>query len=156
MTKRKIAVVGSRTFPLPEVVWANLDLEQKAQAVVAGRAIVQRFVEHLTPREHVVISGGANGVDSWAAEFATERGITVIEMRANWKKHGKGAGLKRNSEIVLGSDDVIAFWDGQSKGTMDTIRKAHKMKRPYCVIGPDGAIKTAVTEDVYSEEASGE
>lgn len=154
MEKRKIAVVGSRTFPLPKDIWESLDLDAKAVAAQAGRAIVHGFIEHLSKRQHVVISGGAQGADSWAAEFAQERGIHTVEIRPNWKKYGRGAGFKRNKEIVLASDDVVAFWDGQSRGTLDTIRKAHKLKRPYCIIGPDGAVKLAVTEEVYA--AAGE
>ena len=149
MTKRSIAIVGSRTYPLPKVVWDSLDLVQKAEAAKMGRMFVSDFVDKLTPDQNVVISGGAQGVDTWAAEFAEARGITVVVMRANWKKYGAGAGFKRNGEIVLGADDVVAFWDGQSKGTLDTIRKAHNAKKPYAIIGPDNTAKLLVSEDMH-------
>lgn len=150
MTKRKIAVVGSRTFPLPAVIWDGLDLDMKADAANAGRALVSDFISHLSAGQHVIVSGGARGVDAWAEEFATERGIEVISIKPNWKKYGKSAGFKRNKEIVNEADDVVAFWDGQSRGTLDTVRKAHKAQKPYAIFGPDGEIKLAVTEEVYA------
>lgn len=153
MEKRKIAIVGSRTYPLPKHIWDNMELEAKDVAAAAGREFVKRFISHLSPSQHVVVSGGAEGVDSWAAEFAEERGITVVVIRPNWKKYGRGAGFKRNTEIVLAGDDVIAFWDGKSQGTLDSVKKAHKTHKPYCIFGPDGLVKVAVTEETYAEEA---
>lgn len=165
MTKRKIGIVGSRTFPLPKVIWENLDLEQKKHAADMGRAIVEGFVSHLAAGQHVVVSGGADGTDSWAVEFAEARGIETVVIRPNYKKHGRGATFKRNTEIVLASDDVLAFWDGASKGTLDTVRKAHKgvaatagsKKRrvPYAIIGPDGNVKLAVTDELIAASEEG-
>lgn len=152
MEKRNIAIIGSRTFPLPQHIFSKLEEEARAVAVETGREMVKRFVSHLTPGQHTVVSGGAAGVDSWAAEFAEERGITVVVIRPNWKKHGRGAGFHRNTEIVLAGDDVIAYWDGQSRGTLDSIKKAHKNMRPYCVFGPDGNVQVAVTEEQYQRE----
>lgn len=147
--KRRIAIIGSRTFPLPAIIWDDLDVGTQAEAAKAGRALVADFVSHLSPSQHIVVSGGARGVDSWAEEFAAERGIEVVSIKPEWKKYGKSAGFKRNKEIVANSDDVVAFWDGQSRGTLDTVRKAHKAQKPYAIFGPDGEIKLAVTEEVY-------
>lgn len=156
MEKRRIAIVGSRTFPLPSAIWDTLDLDQKNDAATAGRAIVLGFVEHLNSREHIVVSGGARGVDSWADEFAAARGIAVEVIKPDWKKYGKSAGFRRNKEIVAAADDVVAFWDGQSRGTLHSIRLAHKAHTPYCIIGPDGEVKLAVTEEVFAAaEAEG-
>jgi len=33
----------------------------------------------------------------------------------------------RNSEIVASAELVVAFWDGKSRGTADTIEKAQLM-----------------------------
>ena len=38
--------------------------------------------------------------------------------------HKRGA---RNTDIVTASDMVIAFWDGESHGTSNTINQARKM-----------------------------
>lgn len=31
------------------------------------------------------------------------------------------------------ADEIVAFWDGVSKGTMDTIRRAQLAGKPYTV-----------------------
>jgi hypothetical protein len=43
------------------------------------------------------------------------------------------AGLKRNTDIVNASDIILAFWDGQSRGTKDTITKATKAQKPLFI-----------------------
>ena len=70
-----------------------------------------------------IVSGGAPGPDSWAEEWAHKHKITVTVLRPNWAE-GRHAGLMRNTEIVRQADEVLAFWDGKSRGTKDTIRKA--------------------------------
>ena len=127
MAKRKIAIVGSRTFPFPPAILEALEPEAQALAVQTGRDMV----------------------DSWAAEFAEAAGIEVIVIRPEWKKYGRRAGFKRNGQIVDEADDVVAYWDGQSKGTIDTTRKAHKQEKPYVIFGPDGEPKLAVTKERF-------
>lgn len=100
---------------------------------------VRTFVKRL-PLDTVLISGGADGVDSWAAEAAQDHGLNTVIIRPNWKKYGKYAGLRRNNEIVLAADDVVAFWDMHSRGTWDTIKKALKYKRNLVVFNETGQI----------------
>lgn len=76
-----------------------------------------------------VISGGARGVDQRAAAAARQHGLTVREYPADWDRYGKRAGYLRNEEMVKAADMVIAFWDGQSRGTRHTIDLARKHKR---------------------------
>lgn len=120
MEQRKIAVVGSRDGINPEAVYD--------------------FIDKLDPLTNVVVSGGARGVDTYAAERANERGIRVIEIRPNWNKYGRGAGFLRNKEIVKASDDVVAFWNGQSRGTEHTIEQAVKLGRSVAIFGVDGKL----------------
>ena len=76
------------------------------------------------PKDTVIVSGGARGVD-WEAENAAKVfGLQTIIHRADWDVNGKLAGFLRNSLIVNDSDCIVAFWDGQSRGTLDTIQKA--------------------------------
>jgi hypothetical protein len=44
----------------------------------------------------------------------------------DWFAHGRVAGLMRNSQIVDYAEEVFAFHDGTSRGTLDTIRKARE------------------------------
>lgn len=77
----------------------------------------------------IIVSGGARGVDSWASQAAERAGLKVEVYMADWNTYGKGAGFIRNTTVVEESDKVIAFWDGVSRGTEDTIKKARKAEK---------------------------
>lgn len=115
----KIGIVGSRDFPCLDLVVA--------------------YVKSL-PSDTVVVSGGARGVDGAAANAARDAGLVVVEYLPDWSK-GRQAGLERNTLIVEQSDRVVAFWDGKSRGTLDTIRKANRAGKPGDVILADGTHK---------------
>lgn len=70
-----------------------------------------------------LIEGGASGADALSASWAAMKGIHVIEVKAQWIKHGKKAGPIRNSEMLsLRPDIVVAFPGG--RGTADMVAKA--------------------------------
>jgi hypothetical protein len=71
-----------------------------------------------------IISGGADGVDSFAKEFAKTGGLSYIEFPADWETHGKSAGFIRNVDIVKNADVVLAIWDGYSAGTKHSFQLA--------------------------------
>ena len=85
-----------------------------------------------------IISGGASGADKIAEMFASKFNIPIEVIVPNWNT-GKQAGMIRNTDIIKKSDCVIAFWDGVSKGTLDSINKAKRLnKKLYVVkISPD-------------------
>jgi hypothetical protein len=102
----KIAIVGSRNFaPLR---WVSF------------------YVDVHTRMTDTIISGGAVGVDAEAVRTAKARGQPFIVIRPDWNKYGKAAGMMRNTQIVDQCDKLVAFWDGKSKGTLDSIMKAAK------------------------------
>lgn len=106
----RVAVVGSRDF-------ANLDL-------------VRMVVDRLGEGDGVIIiSGDARGVDRTAQEEAASIGLVVEVYPAEWAIHGKSAGYVRNVDMVKRADKVIAFWDGQSKGTRFSIEQALKQQK---------------------------
>ncbi|MBC8266293.1 MAG: DUF2493 domain-containing protein [Flavobacteriales bacterium] len=74
----------------------------------------------------VIISGGAKGADQLGERYAELRGFKVKLYKADWKKYGKSAGIKRNAEMAEYADMLIAFWDGKSKGTANMISLAKK------------------------------
>ncbi len=72
----------------------------------------------------VIVQGGATGADAGAKTWALKNGINAITYAAEWKKHGKGAGPKRN-QVMLDRekpDLVVAFPGGA--GTADMVRRA--------------------------------
>jgi hypothetical protein len=81
-----------------------------------------------------VVSGGAEGADTLAEQFADEFKIPKIIFPAEWTKYGNDAGFIRNPYIIDAADMVIAFWDYQSNGTRDSIRLAKAAKKVCIVI----------------------
>lgn len=78
-----------------------------------------------------VISGGARGADRTAEKYARALGFKVRVFMADWDRHGKVAGFLRNQAMLDEKPDlVIAFWDGESRGTRDTITRARSMGIP--------------------------
>jgi hypothetical protein len=69
----------------------------------------------------VIISGHASGADSLGERYAEERGLSCELHPADWKKYHRAAGPIRNAEMADCSNALIAFWDGQSKGTKSMI-----------------------------------
>lgn len=118
MSEVKLAIVGSRDFqPL---------------------GLVREFVDML-PGNVTVVSGGARGVDAAAESQAWKAGLDVISLRPRWDK-GRGAGLERNTDIVNTADHVVAFWDGQSRGTADTIAKAKRAGKLLAILKEHPAV----------------
>ena len=81
-----------------------------------------------------IVSGGAKGADTLAAQFATEMGIPLLVFKPDYQKYGRGATLIRNTQIIENAEVVFAFWDGESKGTKDSITKAKKLQKELYII----------------------
>lgn len=118
-----IAIVGSRDFP-------KLDL-------------VTEFVNML-PSDSVIVSGGARGVDRTAETAARARGLQCIIHKPDWDRDGRRAGLARNGLIVRDCEDgaLVAFWDGKSRGTQDSIRKATVFERKLMIVREKDTLET--------------
>jgi hypothetical protein len=116
--RARIAVIGSRKFP-------------SAHAVKA-------FVAAL-PDASLVVSGGAAGVDTWAEQAARDRGLKTLVFHANWEDLGRKAGPIRNAEVIANADEVVAFWDGESRGTLNALVQARDAGLPITILDPDGA-----------------
>ena len=68
-------------------------------------------------------------VDNFAVKFANENNVAMTVFKPDFEKFGRGAALARNTQIIQKSDVVFAFWDGKSKGTHDSIKKAEKLNK---------------------------
>ncbi|MFW6046326.1 MAG: DUF2493 domain-containing protein [Candidatus Woesearchaeota archaeon] len=107
----KLGIVGSRNFN-------NFKLLENT---ILGNFSNLEYID-------VIVSGGAKGADTLAEKFAEKYNIKTEIYKPDWKTHGKKAGFIRNREIVDNSDFVIAFWNGESKGTLSTINLVRKHK----------------------------
>lgn len=152
-TTRSIAVVGSRTYPADADFYDSLPEDKQADLQIKGYQYVREFMDKLEGGKRLtIVSGGAPGVDTWAAEIAAEKGFSNVTICPNYKKFGKGATFRRNTEIVMAADDVVAFWDQVSTGTYDTIKKAIEFKKDLMVFGNDGQLFMAFTQEDYERE----
>jgi hypothetical protein len=119
----RIIIAGSRTF----VDYPKLKI--RCIEIIKGFKH-GRIVEYMGMLNIVIISGCASGADRLGEKFAKEMLFDLVMMPANWDRDGKSAGYKRNVEMAkyAQKDDgvLIAFWDGQSKGTKHMIDIAKK------------------------------
>ena len=130
---------------LPGVAWevqfVDDDSADGTADVLRAMALADaRLVAHEADRVCVetpvteLISGGAVGADRLGEAWARAHDIPVRKLLPDWDKHGRAAGVIRNSDIVKEADGVIAFWDGASRGTLDTITKARKANKLLKVV----------------------
>jgi hypothetical protein len=131
----RVAIVGSRDFPVP--------------------SLVESFVSDLS--EVIVVSGSdynrwKNGgsvnscggiVDLTAVSSARLFGLEVDEFPPEWNRYGRGAGKVRNGRLVdSGLSVLVAFAKDPSRlsrGTSDVVKKAVSAGVPVFVFGPDGS-----------------
>lgn len=112
-----LAIVGSRSF--------------------TDYTLLKNTLDDLYPDKKVIteiVSGGARGADMLAERYAREHGIRMIRLRPQWggtgnKVYNPRAGFERNEQIVKRADHVIAFWDGKSTGTLNSINHAKRLKK---------------------------
>ena len=82
---------------------------------------VENFEEYYSSSELIVVSGKARGADALGERWAEENGRKIVSHPADWEKYGKSAGYRRNAEMAIYAEALIAFWDGKSKGTKHMI-----------------------------------
>lgn len=114
--KFKVAIVGTRTPKISYSEWEKLLLEE------------------LSPNDvSLVVSGGAQGIDTYAKLFAGRHHIPLMEFLPDYSKFGKQAPLRRNTQIVKEATKVIAFPSAESRGTYHSINEARRMKKTLVI-----------------------
>ena len=103
-------------------------------AVIGSRNLTIKNLGQYLPKETTeIVSGGAKGIDTCAREYALAKGLRLTEFLPEYKKYGTGAPLKRNLQIIDYADLVLAFWDGQSRGTKYVIDNCKAQNKPVRV-----------------------
>ena len=103
-------------------------------AVVGSRDVTVADIGRYISGCKEIVSGGAVGVDSCAAEYAKENGINLTVFLPQYEHYGRAAPIIRNKAIVDHADKIIAFWNGSSKGTLSVIKYAEKTGKPCEVV----------------------
>ena len=113
----KLAVVGSRNFN---------DYNQLKNTI--------NNIRLSYPNINTIVSGGAIGADKLSEVYAHEFQLQTIIFQPEWNKYGKKAGILRNKDIICNADIVVAFWDGKSPGTKNSIELANVHQKKLFVV----------------------
>jgi len=108
-------------------------------AVVGGRdfnniALLEQTLNQYKDKITLVISGGAKGADTLAEQWAKSNNIIVKVFKPDWEKYGRSAGPRRNKLIIQECEECIAFWDGKSTGTANSIFICKKLNKKVDII----------------------
>ena len=103
-------------------------------AVISSRSITKIDIGRYISNCEEIVSGGAEGIDSCAAEYAKENMIKLTVFLPQYQRYGRAAPIVRNKEIVDYADKIIAFWNDNSKGTLSVINYAKKKNKPCEII----------------------
>lgn len=103
-------------------------------AVVGSRNVTINDIGTYLSDADEIVSGGAKGVDTCAAEYAKEKDLKLTVFLPEYDRYSRAAPIVRNKKIVDYADQIIAFWDGSSKGTLSVIRYAQKTGKPCKII----------------------
>ncbi len=96
-------------------------------AIIGSRGLsISDLGKYLPKETKEIVSGGAKGIDSCAREYAQRNHLKLTEFLPEYNKYGRGAPLKRNLQIIDYADEVIAFWDGTSRGTKHVIKNCKR------------------------------
>jgi len=115
----KVVIAGSRSFDSREII----------DEYMIG--IVKFLAEIRAPEISEVVSGTARGGDYQGELWARRNGIPIKKMPADWDRHGRSAGHKRNAEMAKYAGEegiVVIFWDGASRGSAGMIDQGGR----YC------------------------
>jgi hypothetical protein len=100
-----IVVAGSRNFN-------NYDLFVEC---LEERLLREDLVD--LPLICFVTGKASKGADDMIIRWCRENGFPWAEFPADWEGQGRGAGYKRNADMAQVGTHLIAFWDGDSRGT---------------------------------------
>ncbi len=106
----KVAIIGSRKVKFPKVV-------------------LNKILEELPADCTEIVSGGAEGTDKLAEQFAKDYNFKFTEISSE-------NALEKSQKLADYADCLIAFWDCTSKGTaviISTFTKVSKHVKIICI-----------------------
>lgn len=115
----KLIVAGGRDFNDYTVL--SREIEQLANTTYANHEVS-------------IVCGMARGADALGLRFAIEHQVFFYEFPADWTRYGNRAGPIRNRQMGDFADGLLAFWDGQSKGTHNMIDYMQRLKKPVHIV----------------------
>ncbi len=128
----RVIIAGTRDFSDYQL------LRNKCDNILSGRKSDSNIV---------IVSGTARGADRLGERYARERGYEVRQFPADWMNDEKKAGPIRNAKMADNADALIAFWDGQSRGTKNMIETAKRKGLVIRTIDTNRSRTAAATVD---------
>ncbi len=112
----KVIIAGGRDFMDLELLYRS------CTEILKDRSVTE------------IVSGCARGADKAGEKYAEFSSIPIKKFPAEWDKYGKSAGYRRNKDMAEYADALIAFWNGESKGTKHMIDLATANKLEVHII----------------------
>jgi hypothetical protein len=135
----RIIVAGGRDFT--DYAYMRNTLVPLVKFTIRNRFEVLERKDPNFSDEPIIICGCASGADTMGETIAKEEGWKIERYPADWQKHGKSAGYKRNLEMAKVADKLIAYWDGKSRGTKHMIDISKERLIPTLIFRYRGEVK---------------
>lgn len=104
-------------------------------AIIGSRSLnIENLADYLPSDVTEIVTGGADGVDSAAVEYAKKNGIKLTLFLPEYEKYRRAAPLKRNEQIAEYADEAVALWDGSSKGTAHAVKQFQRRNKSVKII----------------------
>lgn len=116
--RQRVLVCGGRDYSDRRRVYDVLDVAHAANPI------------------DLLVTGGANGADALAVDWARKEHVPFQVFNADWETLGRRAGPVRNQRMLLEGKPhlVIAFPGG--RGTADMIRRSEQAEVPVARVKP--------------------
>lgn len=121
MQEFKLIIAGGRDFTDSKLMHKHIDGLANGDGALAQYAVS-------------IVTGMARGADKLGRDFALVFNVKRYEFPADWNQYGKRAGMIRNKQMGDFADGLLAFWDGQSKGTKQMIEYMRSLGKPVHII----------------------
>lgn len=82
----------------------------------------------------IVVCGMARGADLLGLQYAQEYKLGLKKFPADWDRYKKAAGPIRNKQMGDYADMLLAFWNGESRGTKHMIDYMNLLKKPVIIV----------------------
>lgn len=116
----RVIIAGSRGFDDYELLKEKMDY-YLYDKVMSGEQVS-------------IVSGHARGADELGEQYAEDCQLFLTVYPADWAHLGKKAGYIRNGVMAKNADALVAFWDGESRGTLHMIKTAKRKGLPVRVV----------------------
>lgn len=132
-------IKGSPVKDIPfSFIWIFMKLIIAGGRDFCDEALIERSIRELIkegtiPRDFTLVCGMARGADITAYRLCKRKGSNIEEFPAQWDLYGKSAGHRRNREMGDNADMLLAFWDGESRGTKGMIQYMKSLGKPVVI-----------------------